>query len=70
MKPLHMVALLLAVACTACGHLSENDLIEHACELNNNNTLREDFYSEVDERHESDIQGQLIGRSALEDIVI
>ena len=58
MKPLHMVALLLAVACTACGQLSENDLIGYACELKNNDTLREDFFNEVDRRHESDIQGQ------------
>ena len=54
-----MVAILLAVACsTALEQLSENKLIEYACELQHNHTLREEFYDEVDSRHDSDITGQ------------
>ena len=53
-----MTAVLLAVACTAPDQLSENDLIEYACELQQNHTLREEFYDEVDTRHASDIEGQ------------
>ena len=53
-----MVAVLLAVACTALDQPSENELIENACELQYNDTLRVEFWDEVDKRHESDIQGR------------
>ena len=53
-----MIAVLLAVTCTALDQPSENELIEYACELQQNTTILDEFCDEVDRRHESDINGQ------------